>query len=108
MLKLEMENDLLKKLKALVQQRTQQQKKKKVVYESRHIYQLKKMLNLFNIAKSSYFYTINRFNREDPNKSIKSLITEIFEENKARYGYRRIISELRNRRLIINHKAYYK
>ena len=80
------------------------EEKIRVVYESRHIYQLKKMLNFFNIAKSSYFYTINRFNREDPNKSIKSLIKEIFEENKARYGYRRITLELRNRGLIINHK----
>ena len=42
------------------------------------------------------------------NKAIKSLITDISEENKTRYNYFRITLELRNKRLIINHKAYYK
>ena len=40
------------------------------------------MLRFFNLAKSTYFYTIN----------------------KARYGYRRITLELKNRGHHINHK----
>lgn len=35
----------------------------------------------------------------------KKVITEIFHENKGRYGYRRITLELRNRGLDLNHKT---
>ena len=35
---------------------------------------------------------------------VKDIIVEIFNENKARYGYPRITLELRNRGIIINHK----
>jgi putative transposase len=36
---------------------------------------------------------------------IKEQITNIYVQNKGRYGYRRITSELRNRGYIINHKT---
>lgn len=58
------------------------------------------MLSFFNLAKSTYFYTIKTFNRVDTDKVVKELITTIFNENKARYGYRRITLELKNRGLI--------
>lgn len=56
------------------------------------------------ISKSSYFYEINTYKREDKDKLVKDIIVEIFNENKARYGYPRITLELRNRGIIINHK----
>ena len=62
------------------------------------------MLDFFRIAKSTYFYTIKTFNRIDNDKPIKDLIKAIFNENKARYGYRRITLELKNRGYQINHK----
>ena len=62
------------------------------------------MLDFFRIAKSTYFYTIKTFNRIDNDKAIKDLIKAIFNENKARYGYRRITLELKNRGYQINHK----
>ena len=62
------------------------------------------MLEFFEIAKSSYFYTIKTFDRVDKDKDIKALITAIFNENKARYGYRRVTLELKNRGITINHK----
>ena len=74
------------------------------MYESRHKYPLNKMLEFFRIAKSSYFYTIKTFNRVDPNKELKTQIRAIFEENKSRYGYRRITLELKKRNTIVNHK----
>lgn len=40
------------------------------------------MLRFFNLAKSTYFYTIKTFT----DKVFKELITAIFNENKARYG----------------------
>ena len=62
------------------------------------------MLRFFKIAKSTYFYTIKTLDRVDPDKQVKDLITTIFNENKARYGYRRITLELKNRGHYINHK----
>ena len=74
------------------------------MYESRHQYALNKMLKFFNIAKSSYFYTIKTFERVDQDKAIKDEIENIFNENKQRYGYRRVNLELKNRGYSINHK----
>ena len=53
------------------------------------------MLEFFEIAKSTYFYTINVYSKVDKDIEIKNEITSIFEENKSRYGYRRILLELR-------------
>ena len=38
----------------------------------------------------------------------KEIIKEIFNENKKRYGYRRITMELRNRGIVLNHKTVQK
>lgn len=74
------------------------------MYESRHKYALNKMLAFFKTAKSSYFYTIKTFTRIDQDKAIKEEITAIFNDNKQRYGYRRVTLELKNRGYSINHK----
>jgi transposase InsO family protein len=44
-------------------------------------------------------------NRPDKYENIKSAITQIYHENKGRYGYRRISLELRNRKYTVNHKT---
>lgn len=44
----------------------------------------------------------------DKYKDIKSCITKIYHENKGRYGYRRILLELRNKGYILNHKTVQK
>ena len=62
------------------------------------------MLSFFKISKSTYFYTINTYSREDKDYELKELIKAIFEENKSRYGYRRVTLELKNREYKINHK----
>ena len=41
---------------------------------------------------------------EDKDAQLKQLISDIFNENKGRYGYRRIDLELRNRGYTVNHK----
>ena len=55
------------------------------------------MLSFFNISKSTYFYNINTYSREDKDYEVKELIKAIFDENKSRYGYRRVTLELKNR-----------
>lgn len=62
------------------------------------------MLSFFKISKSTYFYTINTYSREDKDYELKELIKTIFKENKSRYGYRRVTLELKNREYKINHK----
>ena len=44
-------------------------------------------------------------NRTDKYESAKAEITAIYHENKGRYGYRRITTELRNRNFPLNHKT---
>ena len=57
------------------------------------------------MAKSTYFYHLPKINKVDEfEEEIKNQIISIFNENKGRYGYRRITLELKNRRYNINHK----
>lgn len=62
------------------------------------------MLSFFKVSKSTYFYTINTYSREDKDYGLKEVIKAIFKENKSRYGYRRITLELKNRGYEVNHK----
>jgi len=41
---------------------------------------------------------------EDKDLEMKTKIKEIYDQNKGRYGYRRITLDLRNQNIIINHK----
>ena len=65
---------------------------------------MKELLNSLNIAKSTYYYEISLYNKEDKDLLIKKKIKDIYDENKKRYGYRRITLELRNQGIIVNHK----
>ena len=65
---------------------------------------MKELLNNLNIAKSTYYYEISLYNKEDKDLLIKKKIKDIYDENKKRYGYRRITLELRNQGIIVNHK----
>jgi transposase InsO family protein len=62
------------------------------------------MLTFFYVSKSTYFYTINNYNKSDKDQDLKNKIKDIFMKHKERYGYRRITLELKNNGLIINHK----
>ena len=48
-------------------------------------------------------YWQKRFDREDPDKHLENVITQIHIENKD-YGYRRVYRELRNRKIFVNKK----
>ena len=65
---------------------------------------MKELLNNLNIAKSTYYYEISLYNKEDKDILIKEKIKEIYNNNKKRYGYRRITLELKNQGIIVNHK----
>lgn len=55
------------------------------------------------MARSTYFYSIHQ--RRDKYSDIRPKILSIYQENKGRYGYRRVYMELRARDVLINHKT---
>ena len=57
------------------------------------------------MPRSTFYYHLKNFKKEDKYKVEKDEILSIFHENKGRYGYRRITLEMRNREYIINHKT---
>ena len=75
------------------------------IQELRQKYSLSTLLNVAGMAKSSFYYHQKQSKRTDKYKIEKKVISEIFHQNKGRYGYRRITLELRNRCVILNHKT---
>ena len=57
------------------------------------------------MPRSTFYYNLKKSKKEDKYKVEKHEILLIFQENKGRYGYRRIALEMRNRGYIINHKT---
>ena len=72
------------------------------------IYPLKILLQISGLAKSVYYYTLSKTNKDDKNKEIIDKIKVIFINNKERYGYRRIALELRNQGYKVNHKKVHR
>ena len=73
--------------------------------ELRHSYDLELLLNITNMARSSFYYHQKRSESLDKYQVIKELIKSIYQKHKGRYGYRRITDELQNKGIIINHKT---
>ena len=73
--------------------------------ELRHKFDLELLLDLTNMARSSFYYHQKQIKLSDKYKEIKELIKAIYLRHKGRYGYRRITDELQNRGIIINHKT---
>ncbi|PFA50724.1 IS3 family transposase, partial [Bacillus cereus] len=82
--------------------------KAQVIYELRHEFPIKELLQLANIPRSTYYYWMKRFNRPDPNAEVKERIQAIYNEHDGCYGYRRIRDELMNRGHKVNHKKVYR
>ena len=66
---------------------------------------MRELLKLAEIPRSTFYYNLKNMRKEDKYKVEKDEILSIFNENKGRYGYRRITLEMRNRGYIINHKT---
>ena len=73
--------------------------------ELRHKFDVALLLDLTNMARSSFYYHQKQNRLPDKYKEIKELIKTIYQRHKGRYGYRRITDELHNQAIIINHKT---
>lgn len=60
------------------------------------------------MPRSTFYYYLKRMKQPDKYTDLKSTITEIYHQNKGRYGYRRITLELRNQGYKFNHKTVQK
>ena len=72
--------------------------------ELRHKFDLELLLNLTNMARSSFYYHQKQIKLPDKYQMIKTLIKTIYHKHKGRYGYRRITDEIQNKGIIVNHK----
>ena len=63
------------------------------------------LLSIAQLSRATFYYHLKKRTQPDKYKETKDIITVIYHENKGRYGYRRITSELRNRKIILNHKT---
>jgi putative transposase len=52
------------------------------------------LLQVTDLARSTFFYQQARLQARDPHEELKAAITEIFTKNHGRYGHRRIHTEL--------------
>ncbi|WP_215740505.1 IS3 family transposase [Mesomycoplasma hyorhinis] len=100
---LKKENEVLKKWKALVEifdsNQPRQEKIKKIYNRVKADKNLRliQVLKEFSIPISTFYYELKKEDFDKKNEEIISQMKLIFEENKARYGKRRIKAELNNR-----------
>ena len=76
-----------------------------MIWELRHEFKVTLLIDIAGIPRSTYYYYVKHRTDEDKYKEVKKEISNIFLENKGRYGYRRITKELHNRNYVINHKT---
>lgn len=67
-------------------------------------YPLNVLLTVSKVASSTYKYHNRNVDKDEKNKDLKDRIQKIFDDNNARYGYRRITIELKAQGIIVNHK----
>ncbi|WP_373332733.1 IS3 family transposase [Thiopseudomonas alkaliphila] len=66
---------------------------------------LKLLLRAAQLAKSTFYYQLQCLQRHDKDAQLKVDISELYQQHKQRYGYRRITMALRlAKNLIVNHK----
>ena len=65
------------------------------------------MLKLAGLARSTYYYYLKQVDK-DKYEIVKRDIVEVFNKNKSRYGYRRVLTELRKKGYTLNHKTVLK
>lgn len=65
------------------------------------------MLKLSGLARSTYYYYLKQPNK-DKYECEKQEIQKIYNDNKGRYGYRRITIVIRDKGYVINHKTVQK
>lgn len=108
---LELENDILKQTIEILKKdqgidilKLKNKEKTMIIDALRNKYSLSLLLKKLNISKSSYCYQHNAMTIPDKYEKIGNRISELFHENKERYGYRRINALLRKEEIKVSEK----
>lgn len=111
MMEMQLEIDILKetinvlKKDPGIDQTALSNKEKAVIIDAlKTKYSLPCLLEKMNLSKSSYYYQEKTIFREDKHSSLRVCIKKIFEDNKNRYGYRRIHAMLKREGITISEK----
>lgn len=76
-----------------------------MIWELRHKHKISLLIEVSGLPRSTYYYYAKRRAEPDKYSAVKEQITGIYNENRGRYGYRRITTVLHNRGYSINHKT---
>lgn len=79
-------------------------KKAIIINALRNQYQLKDLLTVMNMAKSSFFYQIKNM-QNDKYSTLRKHIGDLFAKSRRCYGYRRIHAELKAEGIIVSEKV---
>ena len=83
-------NELLKKEQGISPQNLTNREKALLIDALKPTYNLSDLLEQIQMPRSSYFYHQVRLRSPEKYTLVRRMITEIFEVNKKRYGYRRV------------------
>ena len=68
-------------------------------------HRLNDLLDAIGLSRSTYYYELGRTDKvKERNAELSSEIVSVFNENRKRYGVRRVHRELLNRGFLVNHK----
>jgi len=79
-----------------------------VIQTLRQEYTLALLLEIAHLPRATFYYHLKRMNQADKYEDAKVEIASIYHENRGRYGYRRVTSELHNCNIFLNHKTVQK
>lgn len=110
--RLQLERDVLEKAAEIIKKdqgvnlkTLTNREKAKVIDALRDKYRLNELLTIFNMAKSSYCYQAAAIHAPDKYEALTTIIREVFDDSKGRYGYRRINAVLKKREITVSEKV---
>ena len=97
--------EILKKDQGIDLKNLTNKEKATLIDALRTTYPLNDLLEMIEIAKSSYFYQREAFARPDKYADMRTEVKNIFSENKRRYGYRRVHTEIKKTGVVVSEKV---
>ena len=79
-----------------------------MIQKLRREFPLAILLEIAQLPRATFYYHLKKLNLPDKYEAVKAEITAIYHENKGRYGYRRITTELHKRNFFLNHKTVHR
>lgn len=98
-------NELIKKANGISLRELPNKDKADVIDALREKYPLTELLNILDLAKSSYYYQCEAKKKDDKYQDLRIQIIKIFNDNHQCYGYRRIHAVLSSMGIVVSEKV---